>query len=192
MKLIFVSLLTTLFHSLFQVHAAHVAVRNIGENAVIKDNGVTWVGEDGFQDGFTCPDSYFLSPSTDKKFASCCLKGQTLKGTSTTAFDCCAEGHDLAGSEAVGYTCCPTGQTYDGKICTNENAPVGSKCACTKDQDQTVTTEAGCCEPDECSSGLKTGKNELFMSLSMDIVSLPNLRCQKGNAIPSLRKMVNF
>lgn len=168
MKLISLSLLTSLLHSPFLVHAANVAVRKIGENAVIKHNRVTWVGQDGFQDEFTCSGSYILSPSSDKKFASCCLKGETLKGTSATTFDCCAEGHDLAGSEAVGYICCPTGQTYNGKVCTNEKPLVENKCACTKDQDGTLGTE-GCCDPEECSSGLKTGKSDLPMNSTIYI-----------------------
>ncbi|KAM5444643.1 hypothetical protein MferCBS31731_000097 [Microsporum ferrugineum] len=160
MKLIYLGLLTNILNPPSLIHAANVAVRKIGNNAIIERNKVAWLGEDGFQDGFSCPDTHVLNPSADKQFASCCLPGQTLKGTSTTAFDCCAEDHDLAGSEAVGYTCCPTGQVYDGRVCKNGKPLVQGKCACSEDKNSTAE---GCCEPEECSSGLKTGKCYTFL-----------------------------
>ncbi|EGD87801.1 hypothetical protein H112_04271 [Trichophyton rubrum D6] len=159
MKLIYLGLLSNLLNSPSLTHAANVAVRKIGKDAMIKNNKVTWMGEDGFQDGFSCPDTHVLQPSADQQSASCCLPGLTLKGSSTTSFDCCAEGHDLAGSEAVGYICCPTGQIYDGKVCKNGKPLMEGKCACSEDKN--VTSE-GCCEPEECSSGLKTGKCYTF------------------------------
>ncbi|KAM5440111.1 hypothetical protein McanMca71_002731 [Microsporum canis] len=160
MKLIYLGLLTNILNPPSLIHAANVAVRKMGNNAIIERNKVAWLGEDGFQDGFSCPDTHVLNPSADKQFASCCLPGQTLKGTSTTAFDCCAEGHDLAGSEAIGYTCCPTGQVYDGRVCKNGKPLVQGKCACSEDKNLTAE---GCCEPEECSSGLKTGKCYTFL-----------------------------
>lgn len=196
MKLSSLGWLILFLRSHLQVQASNVPVRKLGEDAAIEDNRVSWKGQDGFQDGFTCPDPYILSPSADKMFASCCLKGEALKGTSSTAFDCCADGHDIAGSEAVGYRCCPTDQIYNGKVCTNGNSLVNSKCACAKDdQNQTASTEE-CCEPDECSSGLRTGKLELFIRCVMGNgiarALLSNLRCQQANVTPFSRKTVNF
>lgn len=119
---------------------------------------------DGFVEYFTCDATKgkVLALSDDRKFAACCLPGQTLLGSPETAFDCCANGHDLVGKKETGYRCCPTGQDYDGTkcvipspVCRNGKVLMGGKCVCprgtTEAADGTCKKEAG------CDSGLITG-----------------------------------
>jgi hypothetical protein len=103
----------------------------------------------------------FITP--DKKHATCCLEGESLKGSADTEWHCCAEGHDVTGSADVGYECCVKGSVYDGDMCKRaEKCPNGQemvdgKCQCPKDQ---TMADDGTCKPvkaGKCDSGLKTG-----------------------------------
>lgn len=145
----------------------NIPVKEIHDGDIIDEaNGrVEIVGDgDGFVEYFSCDTKHgkVLALSDDRKFAACCLAGQTLLGSPDTAFDCCASGHDLAGSPEAGYRCCPTGQDFDGTKCTkpspvcrNGKVLVDGKCVCprgtTEAADGTCKKEAG------CDSGLTTG-----------------------------------
>ena len=175
MKYLYLGLLATSIHLPFTSAAVrrdlqqkNVPVAEIDDTTIIDENAQECVfpspGTD-FEDTFRCSKASGkkLTFSADKKFVACCAESQKLVGSPDTAFDCCGGGHDLAGSAATGYRCCPTGQIYDGKVCKpadpvckNGKTLVDGKCVCPAGK---VEAADGSCEkPDECDSGIVTGK----------------------------------
>jgi hypothetical protein len=141
-------------------YAAKVPVKDIGEDAVVDGNTVTW--PDGpFTGSLTCtgPDKV-LNLSADKKHGTCCPTGASLKGSGDTEWHCCGKGHDVTGSKDVGFECCLEGSTFDGKNCKRaEKCPNGKqmingKCQCPDGEEEAAD---GTCQPAKCDSGLKTG-----------------------------------
>lgn len=137
-----------------------VLVKEIGDNAVVDGNRVTW--PDGpFEGSLTCTGGdKVLSLSADKKYGTCCPTGTSLKGSTDTEWHCCGEGHDVTGSKDVGFECCLKGSTFDGKTCKREEKcpngkqMINGRCQCPNGQEEGAD---GTCKPAECDSGLETG-----------------------------------
>lgn len=128
--------------ALLSAHFAHgvkVEIDDIdtkGEEPRIEGDRIAW-GVGRFVRYYQCqPDeTSFLLPN--KRQATCCPVGTSLKGSADTEWHCCGEGHDLAGSTDVGFECCVEGFVFDGTEC--------------KRPDDVVVP------PAKCESGLKTG-----------------------------------
>ncbi|KAJ5959393.1 uncharacterized protein N7479_006543 [Penicillium vulpinum] len=149
-----------LFLQLQTAYGYKVNVRDIPPDADIIGNGVWW-GTGMPRDGFQCSPAFPLSISADKTVATCCLPGNSLKGSKDTEWHCCADGHDLTGSKDNGYQCCADGREWNGteckeKTCPNGKVLVNGVCQC---PDGTVEGTDGTCKPPpQCTSGLTTGK----------------------------------
>ncbi|KAJ6148448.1 hypothetical protein N7497_010430 [Penicillium chrysogenum] len=134
-----------------------------GKEPYVEGHSIRW-GTGRYRGSYHCEENEtpFITP--DKKHATCCLEGESLKGSADTEWHCCAEGHDVTGSTDVGYECCVKGSVYDGYMCKRaEKCPNGQemvdgKCQCPKGQ---TMADDGTCKPvkaGKCDSGLKTGK----------------------------------
>lgn len=155
---------------LLQSHLTYgepVNAREVGDKASIEGRKVTYQGEDGFWESFSCNPNgdTVMSLSSDKKYAACCPTGNTLQGSPDTEWHCCATGHELTGSEDVGFECCVKGSTFDGeeckrdkkKTCENGKVLIDGECQCPDGKEE---LEDGTCEAEaegECESGVETG-----------------------------------
>ncbi|SCV58783.1 related to cysteine-rich secreted protein [Fusarium fujikuroi] len=149
----------------------HQQVKDLGDNVVITGSQVSWDDPvDGFTQSVSCSPARgkYLAITDDEKHAACCpAPDLLLKGSRATEFHCCAAGHDVAGDANVGYQCCPVGDTFDGTVCKpqctgGKDLDVNGNCVCPTGQEE---DNQGFCvvpPPDNCSSGLETGKCYIF------------------------------